>query len=195
MAKLGPWANFTAYIYMYIYIHTYIHLYAVESKNGPKIALFLSQQLSRFSYFPFVFQRSSSFCRENEINRKEKDKHYHFLSQASIGSIMLSNMLGPIFLNLGPVFDSNFLFFFAIVGFSRYAETTSSIAFSAKLACLATLAPYQPRFWPNKGPLPAHQCVYIYIYTYTYTYMLCGAYHLDQVWPFEGLLSGPSLFF
>ena len=34
----------------------------------------------------------------------------------------------------------------------------------------------------------------IYIHTYTYIYML-WCYYLGQVWPFEVLLSGPSLFF
>ena len=33
------------------------------------------------------------------------------------------------------------------------------------------------------GPLSSHQDIYIY------------SYYLGQVWPFEGLLSGPSLFF
>ena len=43
-----------------------------------------------------------------------------------------------------------------------------------------------------------HIYIYIYIYTcihvYIYTYML-WCYYLGQVWPFEVLLSGPSLFF
>ena len=65
-----------------------IYIYAVESKPGPRFALFLSQSLVQvFSFFLsfFVFQKSSSFCRENEIlkkNKQEKDKtKHHFLSQ------------------------------------------------------------------------------------------------------------------
>ena len=66
--------------YIYIYIH------AVEVKMWSKICLFLSQNVVQvFSFFCFVFQKSSSFCRENEIfkkneQKKEKKKH-HFLSQ------------------------------------------------------------------------------------------------------------------
>ena len=37
-------------------------------------------------------------------------------------------------------------------------------------------------------------CIYKHVHTDTYIYML-WCYYLGQVWPFEVLLSGPSLFF
>ena len=52
----------------------YIYIYAVESKLGPKIAFFWVKTWSNFSLFFFVFQKSSSFCRENEIFKKNEPK-------------------------------------------------------------------------------------------------------------------------
>ena len=61
-----------------------IYIYAVESKPGPRFAFFESQPGPSF-LFCFVFQKSSSFCRENEILKKneqqKKTKKHHFLSQ------------------------------------------------------------------------------------------------------------------
>ena len=78
-----------------------------------------------FVVFLLVFQKSSSFCRENEIfeNKKKQKKNDHFLTLKRA--------------NIGPLFN-----------------------FTA----------------------------------YIYMHML-WCYYLAQVWPFEVLLSGPSLFF
>ena len=93
MAKLGPDNNFTANIYIYIY--------AVESKLGPKIAFFESKLGPSFLCFFFFcfFQKSSSFCRENEIfkktSQKKRKKNTFFASK--LGPILLRNILGPSF--------------------------------------------------------------------------------------------------
>ena len=67
-AKLGPDNNSTAKICMYIYI--------IDSKLGLKLAFFESKlgpsfQVSYFSFL-FCFQKSSSFCRENELFQKRR---------------------------------------------------------------------------------------------------------------------------
>ena len=67
LKKLKSWTKFWLY-------STY--RYAVESKLGPKIAFFWVKTWSKFSlFFFFVFQKSSSFCRENEIFKKNEQKN------------------------------------------------------------------------------------------------------------------------
>ena len=44
--------------------------------------------------------------------------------------------------------------------------------------------------------LCARACLSLFLYTYIYIYIyMLWCYYLGQVWPFEVLLSGPSLFF
>ena len=98
----------------------YIYIYAVESKPGPRFAFFWVKTWSKFSlFFFFVFQKSSSFCRENEILKKKRakkktKKKTPFL-ESKPGPIMLRNMLGPGFdSTLDQVLTQHFCYFLGI---------------------------------------------------------------------------------
>ena len=119
---------------MYIYIYIYI---CCRVKTWSKICLFLSQNLVQvFSFFSFfVFQKSSSFCRENEILKKtskKKTKKTPFL-ESKPGPIMLRNILGPGFdSTLGPGFDSTIFVIFGFFHILKCTKTTIFIVFSEK---------------------------------------------------------------
>ena len=101
-------------------LSTLQHIYiCCRVKTWSKICLFLSQNLVQvFSFFSFfVFQKSSSFCRENEIlkknEQKKKDKKKTPFLESKPGPIMLRNILGPGFdSTLGPGFDSTIFVIF-----------------------------------------------------------------------------------
>ena len=67
------------------------HVCAVESKICPKIAFIEPKICPKFPFFSLLFFKSSSFCRENEIDKKLP------LFKSKICPIMLRNMLGQIF--------------------------------------------------------------------------------------------------
>ena len=96
-----------AYIYIYIYI-------CCRVKTWSKNSLFLSQNLVQvFSFFSFfVFQKSSSFCRENEIlkknEQKKRPKKHHFWVK-TWSNFVAQHTWTKFWLNLGPSFDSTFL--------------------------------------------------------------------------------------
>ena len=76
-----------------------------------------------FLIFPFfVFQKDSSFCKENEIFQQKKeteDKNYHFF-ESKFGPIMLRNMLGPKFdSTLGQALTQPFWHFLAFFPFQN----------------------------------------------------------------------------
>ena len=78
----------------------HIYIYAVESKLGPKIAFFWVKTWSKFSlFFLFLFfQKSSSFCRENDILKKNEQKKRQKKTpffESKLGPILLRNILGP----------------------------------------------------------------------------------------------------
>ena len=126
MAKRGPVSNLT-----------YIYIYAVESKLGPKIAFFESKLGPSFLFFSFfVFQKSSSFCRENEIlkkNEQKKDKKkHHFLSQ-NLVQFCCATYLDQVLTQPWTKFWLNiFANFWVFLPVWKDAETTMFIVFSAK---------------------------------------------------------------
>ena len=103
--NLGPVFNSTAYIYIYI---------CCRVKTWSKNSHFLSQNLVQvFSFFSFfVFQKSSSFCRANEIfkkNEQKKEKLKHFFWVKTWSNFVAQHTWTKFWRNLGPSFDSTFL--------------------------------------------------------------------------------------
>ena len=99
---------------IYIYIYTYI---CCRVKTWSKICLFLSQNLVQvFSFFSFfVFQKSSSFCRENDILKKteqKKRKKKHIFWVKTWSNFVAQHTWTRFWLNLGPGFDSTILLIF-----------------------------------------------------------------------------------
>ena len=95
------------------HIYIYIYMHAVESKLGPKIAFLESKFGSNISFFgAFAFQKSSSFCRENEINNEHNKKTNITVLWVKTWSTLLRNILGPSFdSNLDQVLTQPFCIF------------------------------------------------------------------------------------
>ena len=95
---------------LYIYI-------CCRVKTWSKICLFLSQNLVQvFSFFSFfVFHKTSSFCRENEIlkkNEQKKDKKNAISWVKTWSNYVAQHTWTKFWLNLGPGFDSTILLIF-----------------------------------------------------------------------------------
>ena len=89
-----------------------------------------------FSYF--VYQKSHSFYRENENfqnNKREETDNYHFLSQMSV-QFCCAAYLDRFLTQPWPDLWLNLFHILAFFPFSKYAETTIFIGFSAK-TCFA----------------------------------------------------------
>ena len=76
-----------------------IYIYVVESKLGPKIALFcvknLVQIFSVFLFFKIVFFLQGEWdLKKNEQKQKQQKKHFF---ESKLGPILLRNILGPRF--------------------------------------------------------------------------------------------------
>ena len=103
-------------LYLFLCISLYIYIYAVESKLGPKIAFFWVKTWSKFFSFFLVFQKSSSFCRENEIlkknEQKKRQKKTPFFWVKTWSNFVAQHTWTKFWLNLGPSFDSTFLLIF-----------------------------------------------------------------------------------
>ena len=121
----------------------HIYIYAVESKLGPKIAFFWVKTWSNFSLFFFVFQKYSSFCRENEIKKKKKrakkkTKKTHFFWVKSWSNFVAQHTWTTFWLNLGLSFDSTFLLIFGYFDlFEKMLKPLFYSAFSQKVKFLS----------------------------------------------------------
>ena len=98
----------------------------------------MSQNLVQVFFFFsfFVFQKSSSICRENEIFQKSERKKKTNITLFWVetwSNYVAQHAWAEFWRNLGPSFDSTFLTFLGPFHFSKYAETTLFIVFSAKI--------------------------------------------------------------
>ena len=113
----------------------YVAQYAVESKPGPKIAFFWVKTWSKFFYFIFfVFQKSSSFCSENDIFQKneKKRKKNTFLSQ-NLVQFCCATYLDQVLTQPWTRFWlNNFCNFWVFLPVLKCTKTTIFIVFSAK---------------------------------------------------------------
>ena len=115
----------------------YIQHICCRVKTWSKNSLFLSQNLVQFfSVFSFsVFQKSSSFCRENEILKITSKKWLNntFFCVKTWSNYVAQHTWTKFWLNLGPRFWLNiFAKFLVLLPVWKNAETTSFIVFSAK---------------------------------------------------------------
>ena len=94
---------------IYIYMRCRVNIW---SKNS----LFWVKTWSKYSlFFFFVFQKSSSFCRENEIfkkNEHKKKRKKHFFWVKTWSNFVAQHTWTKFWRNLGPSFDSTFLLIF-----------------------------------------------------------------------------------
>ena len=119
---------------MYVYIYIYIRCSARTWSNN---SLFLRQNLVQcFSVFFVVFQRSSSFCRENDILKKNEHKKMckkHLFLSLNLVQLCCATYLDQTFdSTLDQVLTQHFANFWVFLPFWNNAETTIFIVFSAK---------------------------------------------------------------